>query len=140
MTLNSIINKNNDKYLINVKLNDQLSQGYVDLGSQCTLIKYCEAKRLGIKWTMGPLPTMRGIGNNVILPLGKAIVKIEIQNIIETIEAYIVEDSVMKYATLVGHSFTEKPGINITKTNDALIFSRAISSKLRLIIIYSQMT
>lgn len=40
----------------------------------------------------------------------------------------------MKYATLVGHSFTEKPGINITKTNDALIFSRAISSKLRLIL------
>lgn len=42
----------------------------------------------------------------------------------------------MKYATLVGHSFTEKPGINITKTNDSLIFSRAISYsyKLRLIL------
>lgn len=90
MTLNSISNTNNDKYLINVKLNDQLSQGYVDLGSQCTLIKYSEAKRLGIKWTMGPLPTMRGIGNNVILALGKAILKIEIQHIIETIEAYLL--------------------------------------------------
>ncbi|XP_037302792.1 uncharacterized protein LOC119193291 [Manduca sexta] len=97
----------NDKYLIDLKLNDQPIHGYVDLGSQCTLLRRSEAERLGIQWSIGRLPTMRGIGNNIVLPLGRATVKVEIQNIIESVDVYIVDDSVIKYSVLIGHSFTE---------------------------------
>lgn len=120
------------KYLILLKLNGDLIQGYVDLGSQCTLIRHSEAVRLGIAWTDNNLPTMRGIGNSIVRPLGVSNVTIEIQDIVEEVVAYIVDDSVIKYSVLIGHSFTEKPGITITKTTDSLIFTRDRSVKLLL--------
>ncbi|KAG6462773.1 hypothetical protein O3G_MSEX013458 [Manduca sexta] len=75
---------------------------------------------------------MRGIGNNIVLPLGRATVKVEIQNIIESVDVYIVDDSVIKYSVLIGHSFTEKPGITIIKTSDILRFERTLPPKLKL--------
>ncbi|KAG6458358.1 hypothetical protein O3G_MSEX010822 [Manduca sexta] len=115
---------NNDKYTMQVKLNGHSILGFVDLGSQCTLIRYSDAKDLGISWSDSNLPTMRGIGSNIVLPLGCATVVVQIQNILEKIEALIVEDNVIKYPILIEHSFTEKPGIVITKTYDSLIFTR----------------
>lgn len=123
---------NDSKYLILVKLNDKAIQGYVDLGSQCTLIRHSEAVRIGIAWTDINLPTMRGIGNSIVMPLGVSNVKIQIQDIIEEVIAYIVDDSVIKYSILIGHSFTEKPGINIIKTTNSLLFTRDRSVKLHL--------
>lgn len=117
MTLDAINNSSNDKYLIDLKLNDKTMQGYVGLSSQCTLLRHSVAKRLGIQWSSKHLPTMRGIGPNVIIPIGKATITIEIQGISEQIEMYAVDDSVIKYKILIGHSFTEKPGITIIKTN-----------------------
>lgn len=77
---------------------------------------------------------MRGIGNNIVLPLGRAVVQIDVQGVVEDVEVYIVDNSVTKYAVLIGHSFTEKPGILITKTTDSLIFERELPTKLHLII------
>ncbi|KAF9813157.1 hypothetical protein SFRURICE_015646 [Spodoptera frugiperda] len=50
----------------------------------------------------------------------------------EEVNAYIVDDRVIKYSVLIGHSFTEKPGIVITKTTHSLIFTRDQSVKLEL--------
>ena len=135
LALNTITNESNDKYLIDLKINNQPMRGYVDLGSQCTLLRHSTANRLGIKWSSEQLPTMRGIGNNVVRPIGRAVIKTEIQGITETIDSYIVEDSVIKYDVLIGHSFTEIPGITITKTSDALIFGQTLSKKLRLLLL-----
>lgn len=120
------------KYLIQLMINDTPSKGYVDLGSQCTLIRRSEAMRLGIVWSIGRLPVMRGIGHNVITPLGTANVKINIQNIVQHIDIFVVDDSVIKYPTLIGHTFTETPGVVITKTTDALIFTHNSPNKLEL--------
>ncbi|KAH9639831.1 hypothetical protein HF086_015682 [Spodoptera exigua] len=49
----------NEKYMISLKINDVLVRGYVDLGSQCTLIQYSVAKSLGVTWSVGKLPVMR---------------------------------------------------------------------------------
>lgn len=126
----TLVNRN-DKYIMRLMLNGQPITGYVDLGSQCTLIRCTDAQELGLKWaTDAALPAMRGIGNNIVLPIGLVTVTLQIQNIIEKIEVLIVEDSVIKYPLLVGQNFTEKPGIIITKTYDSLIFSREFGNKL----------
>lgn len=127
---------NNDKYIMELMLNGKTIVGYIDLGSQCTLIRFSDAKKLGITWSNNSnFPTMRGIGNNIVLPMGLATVTIQIQNIIEDVDVFIVEDSVIKYPVLVGHSFTEKPGIIITKTYDSLIFTREVGNKLFLLLV-----
>ncbi|CAB3262121.1 unnamed protein product, partial [Arctia plantaginis] len=125
-------NFNDNKYLMNLKLNGVVVQGYVDLGSQCTLIRHSEAVARGISWTDSNLPTMRGIGESIVVPLGVANVIVEIQGIVEEVRAYVVNDSVIKYSVLIGHSFTEKPGIVITKTTRSLIFTRDNAVKLQL--------
>ncbi|KAF9804571.1 hypothetical protein SFRURICE_014479, partial [Spodoptera frugiperda] len=91
-----------------------------------------EAVKRGITWTASNLPTMRGIGESIVIPVGVSNVIIEIQGIMEEVNAYIVDDRVIKYSVLIGHSFTEKPGIVITKTTHSLIFTRDQSVKLEL--------
>lgn len=49
---------------------------------------------------------------------------VEVQNIREIIDIFVVEDYVIKYPVLLGHSFTEKPQIVITKTPDKIIFQK----------------
>ncbi|KAL4720826.1 hypothetical protein ACJJTC_007796 [Scirpophaga incertulas] len=55
------------------------------------------------------------------------------QGIKEEIDIYVVEDDVLTYPVLIGHSFTEKPNILITKTPDNIIFNRVNSEKIKLI-------
>ncbi|PZC74519.1 hypothetical protein B5X24_HaOG207708 [Helicoverpa armigera] len=71
---------NNNKYIMEMTVNGQLITGYIDLGSQCTLIRRNDANKLGIIWSYeSNLPTMRGIGNNIVLPIGIAVVTLQIQ-------------------------------------------------------------
>lgn len=126
-------NSSNDKYYLSMKVNGTKTHGYIDLGSQCTLIQHSEAMRLGITWSTGDLPVMRGLGNNVVVPMGVATVKISIHNIDENVICYIVEDGVIKYPVLIGHTFTEIPGIVITKTSNTITFKKE-NNKLQLLL------
>jgi len=65
----------------------------------------------------------------MVMQIGSASVTIEIDEIVEPVEIYIVDDDVIKYDILIGHSFTEKPGIVIIKTANSLAFKRDFSSK-----------
>ncbi|KAL0902042.1 hypothetical protein ABMA27_000009 [Loxostege sticticalis] len=122
----------NNKYFTSLKVNGNNTEGYIDLGSQCTLMQRNEAIRMGIIWSVGELPVMRGLGNNIVMPIGTANVEIEIHNITEKVDIYIVEDGIIKYPVLIGHSFTEKPGIVIIKTTDSLTFKRENPIKIHL--------
>ena len=110
-----------------MKVNDRLLVGYVDLGSQCTLIRHNIAMELNLKWSQNNLPNLRGLGNNLILPLGKTEVKINIQNICETIEVLIVSDNVISYPILVGHSFTEKLILFLLKRHKVYILQDVVA-------------
>lgn len=65
----------------------------------------------------------------MVMPIGSATITIEIDEIIESVEIYIVDDDVIKYDILVGYSFTENPGIVIIKTANSLMFKRDLLSK-----------
>jgi len=78
-----------------------------------------------ITWSVDNLSVpMRGIGNNLI-PVGSATVTIEICDIAESVDIYIIDDNAINYDILIGHSFTEKPEMIITKTTDSLTFERS---------------
>ncbi|CAB3250238.1 unnamed protein product [Arctia plantaginis] len=70
------------------------------------------------------LPVLRGIGANLIQPLGWVSTIVQVQGIVESVDMCLVEDSVLRHPILLGHSFTEKPQIVITKTPDGIIFHK----------------
>lgn len=115
-----------------MKVNGNTTEGYIDFGSQCTLIRRRDAVEMGIIWSVDKLPVMRGLGNYTVVPIGMASVEIEIDNITEKVNSYIVEDGVIKYPVLIGHSFTEKPGIVIIKTSDSLTVKKDKVTKIHL--------
>ncbi|KAL0884006.1 hypothetical protein ABMA27_016053 [Loxostege sticticalis] len=123
----------NDKYIIDIKVDNTVVKCHVDLGSQCSLIKVSKAKELGLNVVVSEnLPVLKGIGGNLVVPVGVTTGTVNVQNIIETIDMYVVEDYVVNQPILLGHSFTEKPNIIITKTPTELIFQQIKGSKIPL--------
>lgn len=124
-----------DKYIIPILVNDVPLNCYVDLGSECTIIRKSIALAIGLKLSIDSLPLMRGLGGNLVEPKAKTVAKIKVQDITETLEMFVVDDDVMRYPVLLGHSFTERPDILITKTPTRLIFEKITKiSKLFLIL------
>lgn len=126
----SVVDKTNDKYIMDVKVNDLSFRCHLDLGSQCSLMRETDAKSLNVKLiTDVELPLLRGIGSNLVRPLGLIVTTVEVQNIKEVVDIYVVEDYVLNYPVLLGHSFTERPHIIITKTPDKIILQRSQNDK-----------
>lgn len=124
----------NSKYVFDILVNNKNLLCHVDLGSQCTLIRENEAKKLNLLINTDNLPLMRAIGGHHVKPLGKSRVDVTVQSIKENIEVLVVEDHVLKYPVLLGHTFTELPRITIIKTPDKLIFERNTCNKLFLLV------
>ncbi|KAH9628750.1 hypothetical protein HF086_003704 [Spodoptera exigua] len=106
-----------DKYEIVIKVNGLHTPCQVDLGSQATLIRKMDADKLGLVYESVQGPMLRGLGNIPYLPIGKVFVCIEVQDVKEEqVEAYIVDSSLINMQVLLGHNFTERPGLRIVKT------------------------
>ncbi|XP_046972455.1 uncharacterized protein LOC124539202 [Vanessa cardui] len=70
------------KYIITIKINNNFVDCHLDLGSQCSLIRLTKAKELNLEIVVpDDLPVLRGIGANLIAPVGMTIVTVEVQNI-----------------------------------------------------------
>lgn len=113
---------NNEKYYKNVKVNDISLQGYIDLGSKCTLIRESNAKLILAIWDTSDLPMLQGFGNSLVRPIGKSMAMLEIGSVKAETEVLIVEDHYLRTPILVGQSFTEKPNVILLKTADELVF------------------
>lgn len=115
-----------DKYKIAIRINDTVTPCLVDLGSEATVIRESDAVKLNLSWQKVTGPLLRGFGNVPYLPLGRAYVDVDVQGVLEKdVEVYIVEDSLIGYNVLLGHSFTERPNVRIIKTATDLKFERA---------------
>ncbi|XP_063892009.1 uncharacterized protein LOC135117240 [Helicoverpa armigera] len=129
----NIVEEVNAKYKLNIKVNGNVVDCHLDLGSQCSLITLSKAREFNLDIVVPEdLPTLRGIGNNLTNPVGMTTVSVEVQNITQTINMYVVDDYVISQSVLLGHSFTEKPDIIITKTPTAVIFQQIPSTKVHL--------
>lgn len=115
----------NAKYKIPIRINGKTLLSHIDLGSECTLIRLTDAISLGIQWKTESLPILRGLGNIPYRPVGRAFVDIDVQDIIEeNVEILIVTDDMINDPVLLGHTYTERPQIQITKTNTDIIVKR----------------
>lgn len=77
---------------------------------------------------------MKGLGNIPYQAIGSAKVNLEVQGITETdVDVLIVDDHLINYPILLGHTFSERPGIKIIKTVDKLNITRDASEQLHLI-------
>ncbi|XP_049875596.1 uncharacterized protein LOC126373483 [Pectinophora gossypiella] len=123
----------NNKYILDIKVNNSMVKCHVDLGSQCSLIKISTARELNLDIEKSQdLPVLRGIGGSLVTPMGIVTSEVEVQGIREVINLYVVEDYVIRQPTLLGHSFTENPSIVISKTPKELIFQRITDEKVHL--------
>lgn len=124
-----------DKYILDIKINQNTVKCHVDLGSQCSLIRLSTAKALNLQInSRDDLPLLKGIGGNLTRPLGATIVNVDVQGLQEIIEIFVVEDYVLSHPVLLGHSFTERPDIVITKTPNEIIFQRLSQDRLHLLV------
>ncbi|XP_048487154.1 uncharacterized protein LOC119694200 [Plutella xylostella] len=113
------------KYKMPVKINGMILNCHVDLGSEGTLIRVSDAKRLNLEWKPVGGPLLRGIGNVPYCPLGVIFATVEVQGVTESeVEILVVDDSLINCPVLLGHTYTERPTINITKTDSDVIIKK----------------
>lgn len=113
------------KYNLPIKLNGQSVLSHLDLGSECTLIRLSDAIKLKIEWQITEGPILKGLGNVPYLPIGRAIVSIDAQGVIEDgVEILVVDDHLISYSILLGHSYTERPTVKIIKTGTDIVIKR----------------
>lgn len=121
--VNDSITKN--KYNIPIQINGQPIIGLVDLGSEATLLRQSDALQLNLNWQPVDGPFLRGLGNIPYLPEGRTFATVTVQGVIEEdVEIFVVADHLINYPILLGHSFSERPNLRITKTSLELIFDR----------------
>uniref|UniRef100_A0A2A4K619 CCHC-type domain-containing protein n=2 Tax=Heliothis virescens TaxID=7102 RepID=A0A2A4K619_HELVI len=126
----SLTDSSNDKYRLFINVNGVPAICQLDLGSEATLVRENEAKRLGLSWTSVDGPFLRGLGNVPYLPLGRTLVDIDVQGISEPdVEVFVVDDHLIKFDILLGHSYTERPTVKIIKTPSYLKFERTEESE-----------
>ncbi|CAG9789601.1 unnamed protein product [Diatraea saccharalis] len=123
------------KYFMTIGVNQNLMDCFIDLGSECSLMRYSDALNLNVELQTDSLPVLKGIGNNHLHAKARIEVENNVQDIILPIEMYVVDDDVIKQPVLLGQNFTEHPNIILTKTSSELLFENTIdASKLYLIV------
>ena len=87
-------------------------------------MRQSDFRNLRIKYKPVHEISLKGFGNYLIKPIGKATVHLEIQNVSTNIEVLIVQDNLLKYPVLLGHNFTEQNDIVLIKTDKELILHK----------------
>lgn len=120
-----------DKFKKKVIVNGSELEGYVDFGSQCTLIKESVAKTITNyeTWRSDNLPHLRGFGNSVIRSIGSCTVDLTIDSVKVNVELIIVPDCFLNYDVLIGQTVTEQSHIEIRKDNKTLMIKSNLPVK-----------
>lgn len=114
------------KFIKSVNVNNVQLTGYVDFGSQCTLVKESVIKVIvpSEKWQTNNLPSLKGFGNTYVNALGKTKISLIIDDAKISVEAIVVPDSYLNYDVLVGQTATEQPHIWVFKSDKKLVISK----------------
>lgn len=124
-----------DKYYKKVTVNGQHVNGFIDLGSECTLISdKIQLENTKIHDT-NDLPMLKGFANGFVRPNAQVEIDIQVDSVAERINAFVVPDSLLPEGTnlLVGQDFTELPNTRMYKTDKDLVFFKSQDTPLRII-------
>lgn len=115
-----------DKYFKNIKVGGFEKQAFVDLGSNCTLLKESLAKEIyGNYQSDKEIPNLRGFGNVSVKPLGSVKGTVIVDDVCAEVDLIIVSDHYMPCDIIIGQTFTELPNLVMYKTANSLIFYEA---------------
>ncbi|KAI8430206.1 hypothetical protein MSG28_000554 [Choristoneura fumiferana] len=118
----------NNKYFKSITVNGHSMKSFVDLGSECSLLRADFVSRLGLEVNSDSLPTLKGFGSGTVMPKGRVRILVALDGVKEEIDAYLVEPSILPADMLVGQSFTELPQVRAYKTEHELIFYKEITA------------
>lgn len=124
---------NNSKYYKKCTLNAHVNEitCFIDFGSDCSLVRKELVDRYDLKCRTDDVPTIKGVGESKLTPLGKTSFTLCIGSVKAFIDAYVVQSEQLHVPILVGQNFTEQPQVLVIKTNKQLdILNRDIHSEL----------
>lgn len=113
----------NNKYVQTIFVNGCEKVGFIDLGSELTLIRESDAKEIFGKWDATEIHPMLGFGGSIVNSIGSSVGSIKIQNVTADVRCVIVPDVFLKYPLLIGQTFSEQPHVRIVKNNNNLIIT-----------------
>lgn len=123
----------NQKYFKDILINGQLSKAYVDFGSTLVVIKLSEVNRLSLSYDSSVKTLIKGYGNKTcVVALGKTSFSLSIDDVEAKVVADVVADSVQKIPVLVGHPFTELPGVLVVKDSEQLVITEGNINDIQL--------
>lgn len=123
-SVNHISKDGNGKFYKLAEINKQEIRCYIDFGSECSLITTTAADNLALeKKTCTENIILSTIAGAEIKPRFLVTATLNIQNVIRTIEFYVIDNSFMGVEVLVGQNFTELPNVNYSKINNQLNFA-----------------
>lgn len=113
-------NPSADKYIKEATVNDRLTaKAFIDQGSAVTIITASTALRAGaVVQTASEEDALFGLGQKKTMPLGKATLKIAVDDVVATILVYIVEDQAICYDMLIGRTFIDREDVVMIKAKD----------------------
>lgn len=121
----STINNTNDKFFKKVLVNNHDLLSFIDFGSECTLMRESEAKKLNLPQKFNELPAIKGFGNSSVKPLYKSSITLKLDEVEASIEVLIVHDEFLHTPILVGQDFTELPFVTVLKDSNKLLFYKS---------------
>ncbi|KAG7310665.1 hypothetical protein JYU34_003468 [Plutella xylostella] len=107
-------------------INGVTFDAFIDFGSECTMMKLSEFRKIYSEYDTTNLPLLKGFGNSVVQAIGKRQVQVLIDSVAADVELIVVPDNAMHVPLLVGQTYTEQPHIVITKTSDYLEIAQPI--------------
>lgn len=121
----STSNNGNDKYYKKAVIEGQNFVAYVDFGSECSLFRESDARKLNLSRISTGLPAIKGFGNSTVMPVYKSTVSLKLDDVEASIEVLVVNDEFMQTPLLIGQDFTELPFVTVMKDNSKLFFYKS---------------
>jgi hypothetical protein len=116
------ISKNDAKYHINAKINNQTVTAYVDFGSACNLIKLEKAQELQLTIDKERAITIRGYGGALVPTLGLIQANVNVDSVTRSVPVYAVKNHHQEVDLLIGRPFTESSNTYVIQSADTLTF------------------
>lgn len=110
----NLIQTSFNEYNKMVVLNESHLEAFIDLGSECSLIRIGELARLGIPLSSGNVE-LRGFAGGQCRTLGFADIKLSIDKVSGDVRLYAVENDKLVFPVLIGRDFFDQPHIRLVK-------------------------
>lgn len=126
------VNKNtHDKYFKDAIFAGRPMRCYVDLGSSAVAVRQDAADELGVQYRRSQLRPLIGYGAGSVHPTGVLTAPLSIDGVEVLVEAHIVPNESQDVPLLVGHPYTEHPGVHILSTSTELRIALSVDDLVR---------